>query len=81
MTAPALAQLALKYDCPVLPGRVERVGGAHFRMVIEPPLVLPRSGDRQADTRALMAAVNRQLERWIAARPEQWLWLHRRWPD
>jgi len=28
-----------------------------------------------------MAAVNRQLEGWIAARPEQWLWLHRRWPD
>jgi KDO2-lipid IV(A) lauroyltransferase len=29
----------------------------------------------------VMAAVNHQLERWIAARPEQWLWLHRRWPD
>jgi KDO2-lipid IV(A) lauroyltransferase len=81
MTAPALAQLALKYDCPVLPGRVERIRGAHFRMVVEPPLVLPRSGDRRADTSALMAAVNLQLERWIAARPEQWLWLHRRWPD
>jgi KDO2-lipid IV(A) lauroyltransferase len=81
MTAPALAQLALKYDCPVLPARVERVGGAHFRVTVEPPLAVPRSGDRQADTRALMAAVNQQLERWIAARPEQWLWLHRRWPD
>jgi KDO2-lipid IV(A) lauroyltransferase len=81
MTAPALAQLALKYRCPVLAARVERVGGARFRLVIEPPLQLPRSGDRQADLRALMLAVNQQLERWIEARPEQWLWLHRRWPD
>jgi KDO2-lipid IV(A) lauroyltransferase len=81
MTAPALAQLALKYDCPVLPGRVERIGGAHFRLIVEPPLALPRSGDRQADTLALTEAVNRHLERWIAEQPGQWLWLHRRWPD
>jgi len=81
MTAPALAQLALKYRCPVLPARIERVGGAHFRLTVEPPLALPRSGDRQADTLAVMAAVNRRLEDWIAARPDQWLWLHRRWPD
>ena len=81
MTAPALAQLALRYDCPVLPARVERIGGAHFRVIVEPPLALPRSGDRQADTRALTEAVNRHLERWIAEQPGQWLWLHRRWPD
>jgi KDO2-lipid IV(A) lauroyltransferase len=81
MTAPALAQLALKYDCPVLPGRVERVAGARFRMIVEPPLALPRTGDRAADARALTETVNRYLERWIADKPEQWLWLHRRWPD
>jgi KDO2-lipid IV(A) lauroyltransferase len=81
MTAPALAQLALKYDCPVLPGRIVRLGGAHFRMAVEPPLAVPRSGDRAADTRALMEAVNRRLEQWISDTPEQWLWLHRRWPD
>ncbi|MBI3517141.1 MAG: lipid A biosynthesis lauroyl acyltransferase [Proteobacteria bacterium] len=81
MTAPALAQLALKYDCPVLPARVERIGGARFRVIVEPPLALARSGDRAADTRALTETVNRHLERWIADKPEQWLWLHRRWPD
>jgi KDO2-lipid IV(A) lauroyltransferase len=81
MTAPALAQLALKYDCPVLPARVERIGGARFRVIVEPPLALTRTGDRAADTRALTETVNRHLERWITDKPEQWLWLHRRWPD
>jgi len=81
MTAPALALLALHFDCAVLPARVERLGGARFRLTIEPPLPLPRSGDRAADVAALMAAVNRTLESWIRERPEQWFWVHSRWPD
>ena len=81
MTAPALAQLALKFDCPLVPTRVERLGGARFRLTIYPPLELPASGDREADVAAVMARVNGLFEDWIRERPEQWLWLHRRWPD
>ena len=81
MTAPALAALALRFDCDVLPARVERLGGAHFRLTVFPPLPLPRSGDSHADAAALMAQVNAILEMWIRDRPEQWFWLHRRWPD
>jgi KDO2-lipid IV(A) lauroyltransferase len=81
MTAPALAQLALRFGCDVLPVRVERLAGARFRLTVHPPLPLPRSGDPQADVRALMAAVNATLEAWIRERPEQWFWVHRRWPD
>jgi KDO2-lipid IV(A) lauroyltransferase len=81
MTAPALARLALHFDCAVLPARVERLRGARFRLTIEPPLPLPCSGNRNADIAALMLTVNRTLERWIRERPEQWFWVHRRWPD
>jgi len=81
MTAPALAMLALRFQCAVLPVRVERLRGARFRLTIHPPLALPASGDRAADVAALMAEVNRTLEGWIRARPEQWFWVHSRWPD
>ncbi|HZL60471.1 MAG TPA: lauroyl acyltransferase [Stellaceae bacterium] len=81
MTAPALARLALRHDCVVVPVRVERLTGARFRLTAEAPLPLPRSGDLQTDTLALMSAVNATVERWVRARPEHWLWLHRRWPD
>lgn len=81
MTAPAIAQLALKFDCPIVPARVERLDGAHFRVTVYPPLSLPKSGDRQADVRAILTQINSILEDWIRARPEQWLWLHSRWPD
>ena len=81
MTAPTVALLALRFDCDVLPVRVERVGGARFRLTIEPPLPLPDTGNRAADVAAMMTAVNGTLERWIRERPEQWFWVHRRWPD
>ncbi len=81
MTAPALAQLALRFDCPVVPAKVERIKGARFRIIFYPPLDMPATGDRQADVKAGMALVNRIIEGWIRESPEQWLWVHRRWPD
>ncbi len=81
MTAPALAQLALKFRCPIVPARCERLGGARFRLTAYPPMTLPDTGDRHADVAETMRRVNALLEEWIRARPEQWLWLHRRWPD
>ncbi|NIY77668.1 lauroyl acyltransferase [Thalassospira sp. HF15] len=80
MTAPALAQFALKYDAPIVPVRVERLDGAHFRMTFYPALDIPKTGDRHADVLAIMTKVNATMESWIRERPEQWLWLHRRWP-
>ena len=80
MTGAVLAQLAYRFDCAVVPAWVERLDGAHFRLLVAPPLDLPASGDRDADVRQAMIQVNALLESWIRRRPEQWLWLHRRWP-
>jgi KDO2-lipid IV(A) lauroyltransferase len=81
MTAPAPAQLALRYDLPLIPVRCERLDGACFRVSFHPPLALPADMPRQEAIRALTAQINTALEEWIRTRPGQWLWLHRRWPD
>jgi KDO2-lipid IV(A) lauroyltransferase len=81
MTAPAIAQLALRYGCPVVPSRIERLNGFRFRVTHHEPITLTEGADRQADIKAFMTRVNAYLEDWIRQRPEQWLWLHRRWPD
>jgi KDO2-lipid IV(A) lauroyltransferase len=65
----------------LVPQRTERLRGARFRVTLFPPIEIAPSGDRDADTLALMTRINRMIEDWIRARPEQWLWLHRRWPD
>lgn len=81
MTAPALVDLARKFGLPAYPARVERLEGARFRVTVMPPLRFEAGPDRHADLAAGMARVNLLLEDWIRARPGQWLWLHRRWPE
>lgn len=80
MTASALATFALVFKAPTVAARVIRLGGARFRIEISPPYLLESSGDRAADERRAMAEVNATLETWIREYPEQWLWVHRRWP-
>jgi KDO2-lipid IV(A) lauroyltransferase len=80
MTAPAAATFALRLRCPVVCGHVERLGPARLCLVAQAPLALPDSGDRATDIAALTQQINHVVEGWIRARPESWLWLHRRWP-
>jgi len=81
MTLVAPAQLALRFRCPLIPMRIERLGPARFRIEARPPLALPETADRRAAVAQVMTELNGILETWIRERPEQWLWLHRRWPD
>lgn len=81
MTPPALAQFALRFDCPVIPVRIERKSGVNFRITYYPPMKVENTGDRHADVRNFMIKINGMLEGWISERPDQWLWLHRRWPE
>lgn len=80
MTAPALAALALRYRCTIIPGHVERVGPARFRLICEAPMALPQTGVAADDRQSITQAMNDRLEAWIRERPGSWLWLHRRWP-
>ena len=81
MTAPAIAQFGLRLGCVLVPVRTERLDGARFRITVYPPLEMPTTGERAEKERAVMTAINTMVEDWIRKRPEQWLWLHRRWPD
>ena len=58
MTAHSLAVFALRFDCAVVPVRVDRLPRARFRITAEPPLPVTRSGDDAADARRLMLQVN-----------------------
>lgn len=80
MTATAPAQFALRFNLPLVPVRVERIGPARLRLICEPALAVPRTGDRTADIRAVTAALTARVEAWVRADPGSWLWLHRRWP-
>ncbi len=79
MTAPAIAELSIRYGLPIIPARVIRTRGAHFHGIVSPPLEYAPSGDMEKDVAAIMAKINALLEAWIRETPEQWFWVHKRW--
>lgn len=80
MTTPAPARLALKFGAPIHPAAIERTKGAHFRMTVREALAFAPTGEEEEDVRRLTAMINATIEEAARRRPEQWLWLHRRWP-
>lgn len=81
MTAPAVAQFALHLGLTVVPCWIVRLEGCRFRLEFHRPIRPPEpTGDRQAEIREMMVAINKFVEDRIREHPEQWLWLHRRWP-
>lgn len=81
MTPSAAAQLHLRHGVPIVPASIERYPGPRFVMRVFEPIRHVPTGDREADLKAIMTRVNAFLEGRIRARPYEWLWLHRRWPE
>lgn len=80
LTAPVVAAFAQRMHCTVYPIRGERLPQGRLRVTVYPAMTLPPStGDREADIQAMMAEMNNMLESWIRAKPEDWLWIHKRW--
>ncbi|GBQ92131.1 lysophospholipid acyltransferase family protein [Asaia krungthepensis] len=80
MTASAAASFAVKYDCPIVTGRIIRLGPARLHLEVGPVLYPDMKAPRQIEIGSLTQQLNDRLENWITERPESWLWLHRRWP-
>ncbi|MEQ8281920.1 MAG: lysophospholipid acyltransferase family protein [Parvibaculum sp.] len=79
MTPAAPAGLAVRYNIPVVPACIERVGGAHFRITVYNPITAKPGADPFEDTLRITQEINDFLEARIRARPHEWLWLHDRW--
>jgi len=77
-TATGLARLALGTKAPVVPVFLLREG-AGFRLLVEEPVQLRPTGDRQRDVLDGTARLAQVVEAQVRACPDQWLWLHRRW--
>lgn len=76
----AAVLFALKTDAPIVPMVVRRQTGTRFVLDVGPRIENPRTGNRSDDIRLMVTAINAQIETWIREAPEQWLWIHRRWP-
>ena len=69
------AQLVKKFNIPVVPVYIERVGDIDFKIVIKKPIIFAEDTTIQKITDDL----NLILEKMILNKPGQWIWTHNRW--
>jgi KDO2-lipid IV(A) lauroyltransferase len=77
-STPFPALVARAFDLPLFAARVVREPGVRFRLSME-RVEVPKTDDRNADVQAATANLHAAFERTIRAKPEQWMWAHRRW--
>ena len=79
LTTTMPAQISLKYNCKIVPLRMERLPTGNFEMTIYKPLENEKTDNYEKDCYNLTLEINKQLEKMILKKPEQWLWSHNRW--
>ena len=77
-TAIAHFKIAAKTGVPIYFAKTTRHKGCHITVELLPPISLAPDA-KEADILAAARQMNTHFEQWIRARPEQWLWPHRRW--
>ena len=73
------AQLALKYNCKLVPISLERKEGPNFEMTIHEPYKIEKTGNDEEDTKNITLKINQIIEKMILDNPKQWMWSHNRW--
>lgn len=79
MTAPAIATIAIKLKLPIVMARCIRQPDGHIKTEISNLDKLPEKATDEAVLET-MTRINHIFEGWIRDNPEQWLWIHRRYP-
>jgi KDO2-lipid IV(A) lauroyltransferase len=72
------AAFALKTGAPLACGFIIREGRRQ-RIVVEPPIQVELTGDKDEDISRLTQAYTSLLEKYVREHPDHWFWPHRRW--
>ena len=80
-TQHAPVRFAMRFGAHLQPGWVERGKGARFRLYIGDEIPLPAEGGTPEDVEAGVRAINAFIESRARARPWEYWWVHRRFPD
>jgi KDO2-lipid IV(A) lauroyltransferase len=80
-TQHAPVRFAMRFGAHLQPGWVERTKGARFRVFVAEPIELPAEGGSAADIEVGLRRINAFIEDRARARPWEYWWVHRRFPD
>jgi KDO2-lipid IV(A) lauroyltransferase len=78
-TPRGVARFAEETGAPILMSFVVRQGDRRHRLIIEPPMEIAHTGDRESYLFKILQAYTQRLESYVRTYPDQWFWPHRRW--
>ena len=73
------AQLAVRFNCKLVPISLRRVENINFEMVVHEPYEVSKTGSDEQNTLNITLKINQIIEKMIINNPTQWLWSHNRW--
>jgi KDO2-lipid IV(A) lauroyltransferase len=73
------AAFALKMNAPIILGFIIRENKKKQKIIIEKPIFIEKSENKDDDIRKLTQAYTFVLEHYIRKYPDHWFWPHRRW--
>ena len=73
------AQLALKFNCEIVPIYLERKKDSTFEMEINEPIKFNKTNDFESDKKNITLKINQIIEKMVLRNPGQWIWTHGRW--
>jgi len=81
LTSITPAQLALRFDCELIPVQIQRLQGARFRVIFHSPITVDDpSAPNEQKILQMTHRINAAFEAWIRERPQEWMCTKRRWP-
>jgi KDO2-lipid IV(A) lauroyltransferase len=80
MTAPGPTRLAMKYKAPLQPMSALRTGPGRYKVTVYDPFMPETGDDETAAIYNTVLRINQFVEARIREAPDQWFWMHHRWP-
>jgi len=80
MTAPGPTRLAMRYKTRIAPISCVRVGPARYRLTFHEPFAADSDPDEDKAIYNTVLRINCFVEDRIREHPDQWFWMHHRWP-
>ncbi|HTM82363.1 lysophospholipid acyltransferase family protein [Asticcacaulis sp.] len=80
-TAPGPTRLAQRFGTVLQPLTIRRLRKARFHVMVHDPIHVDDTGHKAQDIETTVCKISAFIEQAVRDNPEEWFWVHKRWPN